>query len=189
LLRSAGDYRTLNNTAGEIMGQIHIEKGDLTTYATDAIVNAANNDLILGGGLAGAIAGKGGPTIQEECTRHGPIKVGQAAITGAGDLPAKYVIHAASMALGGTTTAQSLADSLRAVLDLAEQYKLKSIALPAIGTGIARFPIDRCAEIMLRIVHDHLSRQPSLNSVYFVLIDDGAYEAFVTAYAGVQGTY
>jgi len=169
------------------MSTIYIEKGDITTYQVDAIVNAANNDLTLGGGLAGAIARKGGQAVQEQCRRHGPIKVGEAAITGAGRMPARYVIHAASMALGERTTAETLASSVRAVLELAEQYKLKSIALPAIGTGIAGFPVDRCAEIMLRLIHNHLTSERSIERVYFVLYDDQAHEAFRNEYARILG--
>jgi len=169
------------------MGKIHIKQGDITTYKVGAIVNAANNDLILGGGLAGAIGRKGGPAIQAECNEIGPIKVGQAALTGAGNLPAGYVIHAASMALGGKTTAESLASSVRAVLSIAEEYKLKSIALPAIGTGIAGFPVRRCAEIMLQIVLEHLKVSTSLKDVYFVLYDNEAYETFVDQYSQARG--
>jgi hypothetical protein len=94
-------------------------------------------------GLAGVIARKGGQKIQEECNKIGPIKIGEAAITTAGNLPAKYVIHAASMRLGGRTSSESLASSVQACLDIAEKYKLESIAFPAIGTGIARFPIEQ----------------------------------------------
>ena len=90
------------------MTNIHVEQGDLTTVAVDAVVNAANNDLQLGGGLAGAIRRKGGPAIQKECDEHGPVAVGEAAITGAGELPAKFVIHQASMRLGGPTTPAGL---------------------------------------------------------------------------------
>ena len=97
------------------MTRIHIQTGDLTTCAVDAIVNAANNDLKLGGGLAGAIRRAGGPAIQHECDRHGPVRVGQAAITTAGDMPAKFVIHQASMRLGGSATDESLRDSTAAV--------------------------------------------------------------------------
>jgi len=160
------------------MTNIHITQGDLTSYETDAIVNAANNDLILGGGLAGAIRRKGGPSIQRECDAHGPVAVGQAAITGAGDLPARYVIHQASMSLGGRTTAESLKSSTRAVLELAEKHKLKTIAFPATGTGIAGFDLRKCAEIMLRTVAEHVAGPTSLTDVYFVLFDKAACEVF-----------
>jgi len=163
------------------MAEIHIQQGDLTACEVDAIVNAANNDLVLGGGLAGAIRRKGGPAIQEECTRHGPVAVGEAAITGAGDLPAKYVIHQASMRLGGRTTAEALRSSTRAVLRLAEENGVRTLAFPATGTGIAGFEPDRCAEIMLAEVRDHLSGDTGLTDVYFVLFDDRARGVFQDA--------
>jgi len=164
------------------MTAIHIEQGDITTYAVDAIVNAANNDLILGGGLAGAIRRKGGPAIQAECDRHGPVAVGQAAITTAGGLPAKYVIHQASMSLGGKTTAESLRSSTQAVLDLAEKNGVRTLALPATGTGIAGFNIESCAEIMLDVLCRRVAAPTGLTDVYFVLFDAPAKEAFERAY-------
>jgi len=160
------------------MAAIHIELGDLTGYDTDAIVNAANNELILGGGLAGAIRRRGGPSIQKECDSHGPVAVGQAAITGAGNLPARHVIHQASMAPGGRTTEESLAKSTKAVLDRAEANKLKTIAFPATGTGIAGFDLRRCAEIMLDVVCEHISGPTSLKDIYFVLYDEEARSIF-----------
>jgi len=163
--------------------KIHIEQGDLTTYRVDAIVNAANNDLILGGGLAGAIRRAGGPSIQEECNRHGPVKVGQAAITGAGKLPAKYVIHQASMALGGATTAATLRSSTAAVLKLAEENGIRTLAFPATGTGIAGFPPADCARIMLEEVRRHISGKTDLTDVYFVLFDRHTAEIFRAEYA------
>lgn len=164
------------------MTDIHIEQGDITSYKVDAIVNAANNDLILGGGLAGAIARKGGQEIQQECNKIGPIKVGQAAITTAGKLPAKYVIHAASMQLGGVTSKESLESSVRQCLEIAEKYKLNSIAFPAIGTGIARFPIEQCAKIMIKVILNHIKKQTHLKDIYIVLYDTKAYETFLKTY-------
>jgi O-acetyl-ADP-ribose deacetylase (regulator of RNase III) len=160
------------------MTNIHIRQGDSTTCRLDAIVNAANNDLILGGGLAGAIARGGGPSIQEQCTRHGPIAIGQAAITVAGNLPAKYVIHQASMQLGGSTTTESLQSSTRAVLKLAEENHLRTLALPATGTGIAGFGLKECAQIMLEEVHNHRAAGTGLKDVYFILFDEAARRVF-----------
>jgi len=160
------------------MTRIHIEQGDITTYRTDAIVNAANNDLTLGGGLAGAIRRKAGPSVQEECTAHGPVNVGEAAITGSGELPAEYIIHQASMQLGGRTSEQSLRSSTRAVLELAEKNGVRTIAFPATGTGIAAFDTRRCAEIMLEAVSDHIAEGTALTDVYFVLFDAETKEIF-----------
>ena len=161
------------------MTRVHIDQGDLTTYAVDAIVNAANNDLLLGGGLAGAIRRRGGPTIQAECDAHGPVAVGGAALTGAGNLPARYVIHQASMALGGQATADSLRRSTRAVLAIAEKTPdIRTLAFPAVGTGIAGFDLGRCAEIMLAEVRDHAAAGSSLTDVTFVLFDAEAADVF-----------
>jgi len=160
------------------MAEIHIETGDLTAKDVDAIVNAANNDLQLGGGLAGAIRRAGGPSIQAACDRHGPVRVGEAAITEAGDLPARYVIHQASMRLGGRTTEEALRKSTRAVLRLAEEAGVRTLAFPATGTGIAGFPMDRCARVMLEEVHRHLRGETGLTDVTFVLFDDAARQTF-----------
>ena len=155
-----------------------IRQGDLTEQDVDAIVNAANNDLILGGGVAGAIARRGGPTIQAECRAIGSIEVGGAAITGGGQLTARFVIHAASMHLGGRTSAESLRRSTRRSLEIASERGLRSIALPAVGTGIAHFPLDECARIMLEEVVHHGSQPSSLTEVRFVLVGDEAEAAF-----------
>ena len=165
--------------------RVSIRQGDLTEADVDAVVNAANNDLMLGGGVAGAIRRKGGPEIQNECDRIGPIAVGEAAVTGGGKLKARYVIHAASMQLGGATTEKALRESTRNSLKRAEEKKLESIAFPAIGTGIAGFPIERCAEVMLAEVRDHLSGPTSLKRVEFVLFDRPALEVFEKMLAGM----
>jgi len=160
------------------MTTIHIEQGDLTACRVDAIVNAANNDLILGGGLAGAIRRRGGPAVQADCDRHGPVQVGQAAITTAGELPARYVIHQASMRLGGRTAEPDLRSSTAAVLKLAEQNDVRTLAFPATGTGIAGFPLQRCAEVMLEEVRKHVAAGTQLTDVHFVLFDDAARKVF-----------
>jgi len=151
--------------------------------AVDAIVNAANNDLLLGAGVAGAIARKGGESIQKECNAIGSIPVGFAAITGAGNLKAKYVIHAASMGLGGArTTAKSLKTSTAHSLRLAAERGLKTIAFPAVGTGVSGFPMQECAEIMLSVAAEHLSKETSLETVYFVLFDEASLDIFAAAH-------
>ena len=159
--------------------RILIQQGDLTDMDVDAIVNAANNDLILGAGVAGAIYRKGGESIQQECNEIGSIPVGYAAITGAGKLKARFVIHAASMGLGGVcTTAKTLRTSTAHSFRLAAERKLKSIAFPAIGTGVSAFPLDECAQIMLAETIQHLQGETSLQSVYFVLFDARARDVF-----------
>jgi O-acetyl-ADP-ribose deacetylase (regulator of RNase III) len=137
-----------------VEARIVILSGDLVDQQVDAVVNAANNDLVLGAGVAGAIRRRGGPSIQRECDEHGPVKVGDAAITGAGELPARHVIHAASMSLGGRTTHSSLRSSMDHVFRLAREHGVKTIAIPAVGTGIAGFPMEECAGVMAESLRD-----------------------------------
>lgn len=172
--------------AAKAIDRIEIMEGDLTEMEVDAIVNAANNDLKLGAGVAGAIRKKGGPSIQEECDKIGTIAVGGAAITGGGSLKAKHVIHAASMSLGGKTTEPNLASSVRESLRIAAQKGLRTMAFPAIGTGIAGFPLDRCADVMIEEAVKHLEGGGSLEKIYFVLFGDEAYQAFKKVYDGYQ---
>ena len=164
-------------------GKIHFVKGDITEMDVEAVVNAANNDLILGAGVAGAIRRKGGPRIEEECERIGPIELGEAAVTTGGNLKALYVIHAASMQLGGRTTAESLRLATHNTLLRAEEKAIQSIAFPAVGTGIAGFPLEECARIMINEVLEHLKVRSSLEKVYFVLYDDAALKVFEETYA------
>lgn len=158
--------------------RIEICQGDLTEMDVDAIVNAANNDLQLGGGVAGAIRRKGGPGIQAECDEIGTIPVGGAAITTGGRLKARHVIHAASMQLGGCTSAHALRSSTAHSLRIAAQSGLKSIAFPAVGTGIAGFPLRECAEVMLRETAKHLEQPTTVEKAYFVLFDQEALNTF-----------
>jgi O-acetyl-ADP-ribose deacetylase (regulator of RNase III) len=167
-------------------GKIVFLQGDLTEMDVDAIVNAANNDLQLGGGVAGAIRRKGGGEIQRECDEIGPVPVGGAAITAGGKLKARFVIHAASMELGGRTSAGSLRGSIAHSLRIAAQRNIKTIALPAVGTGIAGFPMRECAEILLREVVEHLKRPTSIEKVHFVLFDDAALHVFEQVWGEMQ---
>ncbi|RIH87060.1 macro domain-containing protein [Calidithermus roseus] len=130
------------------MARIHVAQGDITDFVGDAIVNAANNHLILGAGVAGAIHRKGGPEIQEECDRHGKIRVGEAAITGAGRLPVRYVIHAAAMG-DEPATLETVRSATRHALRLALEHGLKTIAFPLLGTGVAGLPRDEVIRVML----------------------------------------
>ncbi|HVM75858.1 MAG TPA: macro domain-containing protein [Candidatus Saccharimonadales bacterium] len=167
--------------------RIQIQQGDITEMDVDAIVNAANNELILGAGVAGAIYRKGGQSIQDECNEIGSIPVGYAAITGGGKLKARYVIHAASMGLGGErTTAKSLRTSTAHSLRIAAERKLKTIAFPAVGTGVSGFPVDECAQIMLGEAVQHLKNGTSLETIYFVLFDDATRNTFVKTWDKVK---
>ena len=161
-----------------MISKIYFSKGDITAMSVDAIVNAANTDLLLGSGVAGAIRERGGPAIQEECDRLAPIALGEVAVTTGGRLKALYVIHAASMHLGGRTSAESLRAATRNSLLIAEGKGLKSIAFPAIGTGVAGFPMDECARIMVGEVLEHLRSRSSLERIHFVLYDDEALKTF-----------
>ena len=165
---------------------IVLEQGDLTEAGVDAIVNAANNDLQLGGGVAGAIRRKGGPAIQQECDRIGTVPIGEAALTGAGNLKAKYVVHAASMRLGGRTTADSLRASTRNSLLRAKEKGIATIAFPAVGTGIAGFPLRSCAEIMLGEAVSHLQGETSVRQIRFVLFDEAAIREFKEVWAEIR---
>jgi O-acetyl-ADP-ribose deacetylase (regulator of RNase III) len=170
--------------------RIVIQQGDITEMDVGAIVNAANNDLMLGAGVAGAIARKGGSSIQKECNEIGSIPVGYAAITGGGKLKARYVIHAASMGLGDMpTTAKSLRTSTAHSLHLAAERNLKSIAFPAVGTGVSGFPMDECAQIMLKEAAEHLKGETSLETVYFVLFDEQGRDTFQRAWNNLQKEY
>ncbi len=166
--------------------KIALRQGDLTAADVDAIVNAANNDLMLGGGVAGAIRIKGGPAIQKECDKIGPIALGEAAITGAGRLRARHVIHAASMRLGESTSEANLRAATRNSLRRADENSIRTIAFPAIGTGIAGFPIERCAQVMLEEVRAHLGGPTTLERIDFVLFDRRSREVFERTLAEMQ---
>ncbi len=162
--------------------QIVLLQGDITEMDTDAIVNAANKDLVLGAGVAGAIRTKGGPSIQEECNRIGGAPVGGAAITTGGNLTARYVIHAVGPRMGVGDEDRKLADATRNSLKLAHEKGLASIAFPAISTGIFGFPKDRCARIMLSTVAESLkSEDLTLKQVVFCLWGEETLQIFDAA--------
>jgi O-acetyl-ADP-ribose deacetylase len=158
--------------------KIVLQQGDLTEMDVDAIVNPANNDLQLGGGLAGVIRRRGGEAIQRECNQIGAIPVGGAALTSGGKLKARHIIHAASMELGGHTTSRALRTSTAHSLRIAAERGLRTIAFPAVGTGIGGFPLSECADIMLREAAEHLKRGSPMEAIYFVLFDERALAAF-----------
>jgi O-acetyl-ADP-ribose deacetylase (regulator of RNase III) len=163
------------------MGRIVLVEGDITDADVDAVVNAANSSLVLGAGVAGAIAAKGGPSIQAECDAVGPIEVGDAVVTGAGDLPARHLIHAAGMSPGGTATEASIRSSVRRSLELASEKACRSIAIPAIGAGIGGFSSQRCAEILIEEARQHLAGETTLEEVRFVLFGEPSYRIFEMA--------
>src|SRR5688572_19885039 len=157
---------------------LQLLEGDITDLEVDAIVNAANEQLQLGTGVAGAIRKKGGPSIQEECNRIGGTPVGTAVMTGAGNLKAKQVIHAVGPVMGVGDEDKKLASAVRAALALADRRGMKSIALPAISTGNFGFPIDRAARIMLTEVHRFLQGGTKLERVVIALHGEEAFNVF-----------
>lgn len=171
---------------------ITARQGDITNQPdVDAIVNAANTDLILGAGVAGAIRRKGGDSIDREARSKGPINLGEAVATSAGRLPNRFVIHAAAMGYraederapkrpGSLTSAEIIYEASQSSLRVAEELGLKSTAFPALGTGVANFPLDECAEVMVRAVWEYARNHPqsSIREVVFVLYDPIAYQTF-----------
>ena len=161
------------------LASISIERGDITDWEVDAIVNAANTTLVMGTGVAGAIKRKGGVIIEEEALRQGPVEVGEAVLTTGGNLAATHVIHGAVMGTDLKTDGEAIGKTTRAVLALAEKHRLTSIALPALGAGVGHVPPPVSADAMLNEVVAHLKRgTSSLRRVVFVLYLDEAYRAF-----------
>jgi O-acetyl-ADP-ribose deacetylase (regulator of RNase III) len=157
---------------------LELLEGDITEMQTDAIVNAANAQLILGGGVAGAIRRKGGPQIQQECNKIGETYVGGAVITTGGNLKAKYVIHAVGPRMGEGDEDNKLKNATLNSLRLADENNLKSITFPAISTGIFGYPVQRCAEVMLKVTIDYLKGQTGLEKVVFCLFGRDSYKIF-----------
>ncbi|HQR35849.1 MAG TPA: macro domain-containing protein [Blastocatellia bacterium] len=172
--------------------RIEIRQGDITEQPDmDAIVNAANTWLALGSGVAGAIHRKGGDIIDQEGRKQAPIRLGEAAVTSAGTLPNKFVIHAAAMGYtkedalvpkkpGTASSAEIIRNATLNSLLRAEERKLKSIAFPALATGVAGFPVDECAEVMIGAAREYAAANPrsSIELVVFVLFTQGDYRIF-----------
>lgn len=177
---------TVNQTRLELV------QGDITAVKTDAIVNAANEQLAHGGGVAGAISRKGGPQIQRESDawvrEHGRVPTGSAAITSGGSLRARFVIHAVGPVYDGTArSAELLAAAVRSSLAMADAHDVKSVALPAISTGIFGYPLDEAAEVMLAAAVDYLEGETGLERVVFCLYGGQAYDTFAAALREMAG--
>ena len=157
---------------------LELVDGDITEMDTEAIVNAANAQLVLGGGVAGAIRRKGGPQIQAECNKIGGTFVGGAVITTAGKLKAKHVIHAVGPRMGEGDEDRKLQNATLNSLKVAEENHLKSLSFPAISAGIFGFPIERCADIMLQTTMNYLKGQTDLERVVFCLFGRDSYKVF-----------
>lgn len=182
LEKRAGDMEKMVNGK-----KIKLIQGDLTELDVDAIVNAANAQLVLGGGVAGAIRSKGGPSIQEECNRIGGTTVGQAVITGAGRLKARHVIHAVGPRYGEGDEDEKLRQATLNSLKRASENMLRSIAFPAVSTGIFGFPKDRCAEIMLNAAGHFLENETtSVQEVILCLWSTEDLDIFREALKSIQ---
>lgn len=162
--------------------EIEIVQGDIVQVKADALVNAANNHLWMGAGVAGALKRAGGHKIEEEAVKKGPIPVGEAVETTAGNLKAKYVIHAAVMGQDLRTDETKIRNATRNSLKLAETLGVKTIAFPALGTGVGGFSLQRCAEVML----EEALTYPGPLRVIFVLYSEKSYETFTGVYAKMK---
>jgi O-acetyl-ADP-ribose deacetylase (regulator of RNase III) len=163
------------STSCERMAELEVIAGDVTKLEVDAIANAANTQLMHGGGVAGAISRAGGPDVQRESDERAPIGLGEAVETTAGDMPARWVIHAATMELGGPTSAEIIERATRSTLDRAEQLGCRSLALVAFGTGVGGFPLDEAARLMVGAAREH---EGDLERIVFAVHGDEAERAF-----------
>ncbi len=160
------------------MAELEVIAADVTTLDVDAIANAANTQLQHGGGVAGAISRAGGPAVQRESDEKAPIALGEAVETTAGDMPARFVIHAATMELGGPTSADIIERATRFTLAKAEELGCRSLALVAFGTGVGGFPLDEAARIMVGTAREH---RGSLERIVFAVHGEKAVRAFEAA--------
>jgi O-acetyl-ADP-ribose deacetylase (regulator of RNase III) len=163
---------------------IEVLDTDITKLEVDAIANAANTDLKHGGGVAGAISRAGGPSIQSESSARAPIGLGEAVETSGGDMPCRWVIHAATMELGGPTSAEIIRDATASTLRKADELGARSLALVAFGTGVGGFPVEEAAAIEVSEVRRHLDAGgSSLDRVVFAVRGEAALQAFEAALA------
>jgi O-acetyl-ADP-ribose deacetylase (regulator of RNase III) len=166
------------------MTTIEVLDTDITRLEVDAIANAANTGLLHGGGVAGAISRAGGPAIQRESEARAPIGLGEAVQTSGGAMPCRWVIHAATMELGGPTSAEIIADATSSTLALADELGARSLALVAFGTGVGGFSLDRAAELEVRQVRRHVEAGTSLERIVFAVRGQAARTAFEAAVEG-----
>ena len=159
----------------QAVAALEVRAADVTKLEVDAIANAANTELRHGGGVAGAISRAGGPDVQRESDARAPIELGEAVETTAGDMPARWVIHAATMELGGPTSAEIIERATRSTLAKAEELGARSLALVAFGTGVGGFPIDEAARIMVPVAREHTGE---LERIVFAVHGEEAERAF-----------
>jgi O-acetyl-ADP-ribose deacetylase len=163
------------------VAQIEVQQADITKLEVDAIANAANTALQHGGGVAGAISRAGGPDVQRESDERAPIGLGEAVATSAGDMPSRWVIHAATMELGGPTSGEIIRRATASTLRIADELGAKSLALVAFGTGVGGFRIDEAARIEVEEVERHLAEGSELERLVFAVFGDEAALAFEEA--------
>jgi O-acetyl-ADP-ribose deacetylase len=163
------------------MAEIEVRQADITKLEADAIANAANTDLRHGGGVAGAIVRAGGRSIQEESDRAAPIALGNAVATGGGELPARRIIHAATMELGGPTSADIIRQATASTLRVADELGARSLGLVAFGTGVGGFPVEEAARIEVEEVRRHLDGESGLERIVFCVFGEEARRAFEEA--------
>src|SRR5205823_6101607 len=168
------------------MADIEVLEADITQLEVDAIANAANTRLMHGGGVAGAIARAGGPAIDRESRQRAPVGLGEAVETGGGEMPCRWVIHAATMELGGPTSAEIIRRATASTLRKADELGERSLALVAFGTGVGGFPVDEAARIEVEEVRRHLDAGGALSRVVFAVRGDEARAAFERALADVE---
>jgi O-acetyl-ADP-ribose deacetylase (regulator of RNase III) len=165
------------------MAEIEVAQADITKLEVDAIANAANTALQHGGGVAGAISRAGGPEVQRESDERAPVGLGEAVATTAGEMPANWVIHAATMKPGGPTSAEIIRSATASTLRVAEELGAKSLGLVAFGTGVGGFPVDEAARIEVEEVQRHLSEGSELERIVFAVFGEEARLAFDEAVA------
>ncbi|HVR44213.1 MAG TPA: macro domain-containing protein [Thermoanaerobaculia bacterium] len=167
--------------------EIELRLGDITTLEVDAIVNAANSSLQHGGGVAAAIVRRGGSVIQQQSDRIGFVPVGSAAVTDGGSLPSRWVIHAVGPRMGEGDEERKLRDATRSALERAEELRARSVAFPAISTGIFGYPLDRCARIMTGVAREFAAEARSVERVIFCLFGEDAMREFRAALDETKG--
>lgn len=168
------------------MTAVAVLDADITCLSVDAIANAANTMLWHGGGVAGAIARAGGPEVEAESRAVAPVGLGEAVATTAGAMPARWVVHAATMEPGGPTSAEVIRRATAATLRCADDLGARSLALVALGTGVGGFPLEEAAAVTVRAVRDEASRSPDIDVVTFALRGAAAYQAFEAALAATD---
>ncbi|MCH7472147.1 macro domain-containing protein [bacterium] len=170
----------------EWASRVRIELGDIAEADTEAVVNAANNELWMGSGVAGALKRAGGSVIEQEAVRQGPIAVGESVMTNAGDLPALHVIHAAAMAPGRPATEQTVHAATSSALKLAARENISSIALPALGAGVGGLSLMLCAEQMLAATRSHCAEHEQPQEIRFLLFGQNALDVFGEVFSGME---